>query len=238
MEKKITIIIPCYNEIHTIEEVITKIKKIKIEKQIILVDDNSNDGSRDLIQEKLINDIDLFLKHDRNYGKGKCIITAKPFILNELIIIQDADLEYNPENYHDLVEPILNKRTNVVYGSRVLKRENYKKQINFISSFRIFGNFVLTKISNLINNQNLTDAHTCYKVFTKNVFDNIVLKEEGFNFCPEITTKIANLGERIEEVPIDYNGRSKNEGKKIRFWHAIQAVYTLVKYRLINDRNK
>ena len=238
MEKKITIIIPCYNEIHTIEKVIKKIKKINIEKQIILVDDNSNDGSRDLIQEKLVNDIDLFLKHDRNYGKGKCIITAKPFILNELIIIQDADLEYNPENYLDLIEPILNKRTNVVYGSRVLKRENYKKQINFISSFRIFGNFVLTKISNLINNQNLTDAHTCYKVFTKNVFDNIVLKEEGFNFCPEITTKIANLGERIEEVPIDYYGRSKNEGKKIRFWHAIQAVYTLVKYRLINDRNK
>ena len=238
MEKKITIIIPCYNEIHTIEKVIKKIRKINIEKQIILVDDNSNDGSRDLIQEKLINEIDLFLKHDRNYGKGKCIITAKPFILNELIIIQDADLEYNPENYLDLVEPILNKRTNVVYGSRVLKRENYKKQINFISSFRIFGNFVLTKISNLINNQNLTDAHTCYKVFTKNVFDNIVLKEEGFNFCPEITTKIANLGERIEEVPIDYYGRSKNEGKKIRFWHAIQAVYTLVKYRLINDRNK
>ena len=238
MEKKITIIIPCYNEIHTIEKVIKKIRKINIEKQIILVDDNSNDGSRDLIQEKLINEIDLFLKHDRNYGKGKCIITAKPFILNELIIIQDADLEYNPENYLDLIEPILNKRTNVVYGSRVLKRENYKKQINFISSFRIFGNFVLTKISNLINNQNLTDAHTCYKVFTKNVFDNIVLKEEGFNFCPEITTKIANLGERIEEVPIDYYGRSKNEGKKIRFWHAIQAVYTLVKYRLINDRNK
>ena len=238
MEKKITIIIPCYNEIHTIEKVIKKIRKIDIEKQIILVDDNSNDGSRDLIQEKLINEIDLFLKHDRNYGKGKCIITAKPFILNELIIIQDADLEYNPENYLDLIEPILNKRTNVVYGSRVLKRENYKKQINFISSFRIFGNFVLTKISNLINNQNLTDAHTCYKVFTKNVFDNIVLKEEGFNFCPEITTKIANLGERIEEVPIDYYGRSKNEGKKIRFWHAIQAVYTLVKYRLINDRNK
>ena len=235
MEKKITIIIPCYNEIHTIEKVIKKIRKIDIEKQIILVDDNSNDGSRDLIQEKLINDVDLFLKHDRNYGKGKCIITAKPFILNELIIIQDADLEYNPENYFDLIEPILNKRTNVVYGSRVLKRENYKKQINFISSFRIFGNFVLTKISNLINNQNLTDAHTCYKVFTKNVFDNIVLKEEGFNFCPEITTKIANLGERIEEVPIDYYGRSKNEGKKIRFWHAIQAVYTLLKYRLIND---
>ena len=191
MEKKITIIIPCYNEIHTIEKVIKKIRKINIEKQIILVDDNSKDGSRDLIQEKLVNDIDLFLKHDRNYGKGKCIITAKPFILNELIIIQDADLEYNPENYLDLIEPILNKRTNVVYGSRVLKRENYIKQINFISSFRIFGNFVLTKISNLINNQNLTDAHTCYKVFTKNVFDNIVLKEEGFNFCPEITTKIA-----------------------------------------------
>ncbi len=235
MEKKITIIIPCYNEINTIEKIIKKIKKIDIEKQIILVDDNSNDGSRDLIQEKLITEIDLFLKHDGNYGKGKCIITAKPFILNELIIIQDADLEYNPENYLDLIEPILDKRTNVVYGSRVLNRENYKKHTSFLSSFRIFGNFVLTKISNLINNQNLTDAHTCYKVFTKDVFDKIILKEEGFNFCPEITTKIANLKEKIEEVPIDYYGRSKNEGKKIRFWHAIQAVYTLVKYRLIND---
>ena len=131
MEKKITIIIPCYNEIHTIEKIIKKIKKIDIEKQIILVDDNSNDGSRDLIQEKLVNDIDLFLKHDSNYGKGKCIITAKPFILNELIIIQDADLEYNPENYFDLIEPILIKRTNVVYGSRVLNRENYIKHTTF-----------------------------------------------------------------------------------------------------------
>tara|TARA_B100000902_G_scaffold164305_1_gene159332 strand:- start:4015 stop:4719 length:705 start_codon:yes stop_codon:yes gene_type:complete len=232
MEKKITIIIPCYNEVKSIEKIIKKIKKIDIEKQIILVDDNSSDGSIDLIEEKLIEDIDLFLKHDRNYGKGKCIITAKPFILNDLIIIQDADLEYNPENYFDLIEPILNKRVNVVYGSRVLNSENYQKHNSFLSSFRIFGNFVLTKISNLINNQNLTDAHTCYKVFAKNVFDNITLKEEGFNFCPEITTKIANLEERIEEVPIDYYGRSKSEGKKIRFWHAIQAVYTLVKYKI------
>ena len=111
-------------------------------------------------------------------------------------------------------------------------RENYKKNTNFISSFRIFGNFVLTKISNLINNQNLTDAHTCYKVFTKNVFDNIVLKEEGFNFCPEITTKIANLGERIEEVPIDYNGRSKNEGKKITWRDGFSAIRCILKYNL------
>ncbi len=235
MEKKITIIIPCYNEINTIEKIIKKIKKINIEKQIILIDDNSTDGSRELIQEKLINDIDLFLKHEINYGKGKCIISAKPFVLNDIVIIQDADLEYNPENYFDLIEPIFKKRVNVVYGSRVLNKENYQKNNNFLSSFRIFGNFVLTKISNIVNNQNLTDAHTCYKVFTKNVFDKIILKEAGFNFCPEITTKISNLKEKIEEVPIDYYGRSKNEGKKIRFWHAIQAVFTLLKYRFIND---
>ena len=122
-----------------------------------------------------------------------------------------------------------------MYGSRVLNKENYQKNNNFLSSFRIFGNFVLTKISNIVNNQNLTDAHTCYKVFTKNVFDKIILKEAGFNFCPEITTKISNLKEKIEEVPIDYYGRSKNEGKKIRFWHAIQAIFTLLKYRFIND---
>ena len=217
MEKKITIIIPCYNEINTIEKIIKKIKKINIKNKIILIDDNSTDGSRELIQEKLINDKDLFLKHEINYGKGKCIISAKPFVLNDIVIIQDADLEYNPENYFDLIEPIFKKRVNVVYGSRVLNKENYQKNNNFLSSFRIFGNFVLTKISNIVNNQNLTDAHTCYKVFTKMFLIKLFLKEAGFNFCPEITTKISNLKEKIEEVPIDYYGRSKNEGKKLDF---------------------
>ena len=230
----ITVIIPCYNEENTLEKIVNKILDQKdFNIKIILVDDNSKDLSAEIIKNNLINKkVDKVIFHEKNLGKGACIKSAQPFVEGEYVIIQDADLEYNPENYLDLIEPILDKRTNVVYGSRVLNRENYKKHTSFLSSFRIFGNFVLTKISNLINNQNLTDAHTCYKVFTKDVFDKIILKEEGFNFCPEITTKIANLKEKIEEVPIDYYGRSKNEGKKIRFWHAIQAVYTLVKYKI------
>ena len=228
---KISVIIPCYNEKKTIVQLINILNNLQINKQIILIDDYSNDGTKEIIETDLSNKVDKVIFHNRNLGKGACIKSAKEFILGDIIIIQDADLEYDPNDYNDLIKPILEKKTNVVYGSRVLNKYAIPNR-SFISNFRIFGNYLLTKISNLINNQKLTDAHTCYKVFTKEVFDKIVLKENGFNFCPEITTKVSILGEEILEIPINYTGRSIEQGKKIRVWHAIEAVYALLKYSL------
>jgi len=228
---KISVIIPCYNEKKTIVQLINILNNLQINKQIILIDDYSNDGTKEIIETDLSNKVDKVIFHNRNLGKGACIKSAKEFILGDIIIIQDADLEYDPNDYNDLIKPILEKKTNVVYGSRVLNKYAIPDR-SFISNFRIFGNYLLTKISNLINNQKLTDAHTCYKVFTKEIFDKIVLKENGFNFCPEITTKVSILGEEIIEIPINYLGRSIEQGKKIRARHAIGAVYTLLKYNL------
>tara|TARA_B100000029_G_scaffold419127_1_gene424503 strand:- start:21 stop:719 length:699 start_codon:yes stop_codon:yes gene_type:complete len=229
---KISIIIPCYNEKNTVVKLINILNNLQINKQIVLVDDYSNDGTREIIEKDLSNKIDKIIFHKKNLGKGACIRTAKEFILGDIVIIQDADLEYDPNDYNKLIKPILDKKVNVVYGSRVLNK-NATPNKSFISNFRIFGNYLLTKFSNLINNQNLTDAHTCYKVFTKELFDKIVLKENGFNFCPEITTKLAILDEKILEIPINYKGRSIEQGKKIRFWHALEAIYTLIKYKLL-----
>jgi len=231
---KLSIIIPTYNEEKTIEEIINKVIQVNyLDKEIVVIDDFSNDRTKEIILKKFSNKILKVIYHDKNLGKGACIKSAKKIISGDIIIIQDADLEYDPNDYINLIKPILEKKSKVVYGSRVLNKENKKNKKNFISIFRIFGNYVLTKFSNLINNQNLTDAHTCYKVFDKEVFNRVNLKENGFNFCPEITTKIGNLGEKIIEIPINYQGRSIREGKKIRFWHAIEALYTIIKYKLI-----
>ena len=233
MNTKVSIIIPCYNEKNSILEIVKKINSLNISKQIILIDDYSVDGTRTIIDQKIKNIVDKVILHEKNEGKGACIISAIPYIIGDIVIIQDADLEYNPDDYQNLIDPIISNKTNVVYGSRVLNKKNYLTKRNFISNFRIFGNFILTKISNIINNQTLTDAHTCYKVFIKQTFIRINLKENGFNFCPEVTTKLSILNENILEVPISYKGRSIDQGKKIRFWHAIEALFTILKYKYI-----
>ena len=227
---KISVIIPCYNEKNTIIQLIDILNNLQINKKIILVDDYSNDGTREIIETNLTNKVDNVIFHEKNLGKGACVKTAKEFILGDIVIIQDADLEYDPNDYSNLIKPILEKKTNVVYGSRVLNKFAIPNR-SFISNFRIFGNYLLTKFSNFINNQKLTDAHTCYKVFTSEVFNKIILKENGFNFCPEITTKLAALNEKILEIPINYNGRSIEEGKKIRLIDAFFAVKTIIKYK-------
>ena len=166
----------------------------------------------------------------KNIGKGGAIKTAKKISNGQIIIIQDSDLEYNPQDYTKLIQPIKNKNFEVVYGSRVLGRNRYQSN-NFTSLFRVFANHILTIISNIINNQNLTDAHTCYKVFSKKIWDSIILEENDFSFCPEITTKVGNKKIRIHEVPIEYNGRSYKDGKKINFSDGIKAIKTLLKYK-------
>tara|TARA_B100000989_G_scaffold267380_1_gene221405 strand:- start:889 stop:1584 length:696 start_codon:yes stop_codon:yes gene_type:complete len=228
---KLSIIIPCYNEKQTIEKIVNKILKVNIKMEIIIVDDCSNDGTANII--KKINKPNIKkIFHKKNLGKGAAIKTANKHISGDIILIQDADLEYFPSDYIRLLNPIISKKSKVVYGSRVLgRRQNNNSK--FTSNIRILGNFLLTKLSNFINNQNLTDAHTCYKVFDKKIFKKITLKELDFRFCPEVTCKINNLNEKIIEVPIKYNGRSIEHGKKIRLKDAFLAVICLIKYGIL-----
>ena len=229
---KLSIIIPCYNEKQTIEKIVNKILKVNIKKEIIIVDDSSNDGTSNIIKTIKKSNIKKIF-HKKNLGKGAAIKTAKKHISGDIILIQDADLEYFPSDYIRLLNPIISKKSKVVYGSRVLGRSQNNNS-KFTSNIRIFGNFLLTKLSNFINNQNLTDAHTCYKVFDKKIFKKITLKELDFRFCPEVTCKISNLNEKIIEVPIKYNGRSIEHGKKIRLKDAFLAVICLIKYGILS----
>ena len=226
----LTVIIPCFNEKKTIKKILDKIKKQKIKTQIIVVDDFSTDGTREILKKRLKSKINKLILHKKNLGKGAAIRSAKKFVKGNIVIIQDADLEYFPEDYKKLVNPIIKKISNVVYGSRVLNKRNYYNR-SFSSNFRILANFCLTIISNIINNQRLTDAHTCYKVFRTDLFKKINLKENDFSFCPEVTTKISILNEKILEVPIMYKGRTYKEGKKISFKDGLLALKTLIKYR-------
>lgn len=227
----LSIIIPCFNEKKTILKLIKKIKRLKdIKKQIILVDDNSSDGTTKLINDKLSNKVDYVIYHKKNIGKGGSIISSLKYIKGNIILIQDADLEYDPKDYYALLKPFKNNSTKVVYGSRVLGRKKISLSVN-IKNFRIFGNFILTKISNYINNQSLTDVHTCYKVFRREIFFKLKIKEKDFSFCPEVTTKLSNLSCPIIEVPISYTGREVKDGKKIRFKDAIIALITIFKYK-------
>ena len=232
----LSIIIPVYNEIKTIEKILIKIKKIKkIQKQIIIVDDASNDGTTHLLKKlKKKYKIDKILYNLKNMGKGYSIRRAQKFVSQKFTIIQDADLEYDPKDYQKILDELNKVKFKVVYGSRVLNKNRYKNN-NFTSNLRVFANHLLTIMSNIINTQNLTDAHSCYKAFDSKVFKKIKLKENGFSFCPEITTKISNIGLEITEVDISYKGRTYSEGKKISFKDGIDAVLTLIKYKFFRQ---
>ncbi len=228
----LSIIIPCFNEENTILEILEKVnfQRKAFNIQIIVSDDGSTDNTLTLLQ-KNPHLYDILIKNKINLGKGAAIISAKSQIKGDIILIQDADLEYDPNDYKYLLEPIIKNKSKVVYGSRVLKNGRYNNK-SFTSLFRIFCNHVLTIISNIINNQKLTDAHTCYKAFSKDVFNQIILRENGFNFCPEVTTKISNFKIKIKEVPINYHGRSYDQGKKIRFIDGLIAIVTIIKYKI------
>ena len=227
----LTIIIPVYNEKKTIQKIIDKVLKIKnLKKQIIIVDDGSTDGTTEVLKTIPKQKIYKIIYSKKNKGKGYAIRLAQPHVQGEFVIIQDADLEYNPNDIKKIIKIFKNKSNMVVYGSRVLNTNRYKNN-NFISIIRVFANHMLTIISNIINNQNLTDAHTCYKAFNSKIFKKINLKENSFSFCPEITTKIAKLNIPIIEIKISYKGRSVKEGKKISLKDAFIAIKTLIKYR-------
>jgi dolichol-phosphate mannosyltransferase len=230
----LTVIIPCFNEKKTIKKIIERIKKQKIRTQIIVVDDFSTDGSREILTKYLKSKIDKLVLHNKNLGKGAAIISAKKFIKGKYTIIQDADLEYNPKDIIKMYNYIKKKNLDVVYGSRVLNKNKFENTKNFTHLIRIWGNTFLTNVSNFINNQNLTDAHTCYKLFKSSIFKKIKLVENGFSFCPEITTKLSKKNFKIYEIPISYKGRTYNEGKKITSYDGLEALYSLIRYRFFN----
>jgi len=229
LKNKVTIIIPVFNEKNYINEIINRIKKnISFAKQIIIIDDCSSDGTRKII--KKIKNIDKIILHKRNLGKGAAIKSAIPYIKGSIVAIQDADLEYNPADLNKLIKIMISNNSRVIYGSRVLNKKRYNSDM-FISNLTTLGNHVLTIISNFLNNQELTDAHTCYKVFKSDIFMKLNLQENDFAFCPEVTTKISLLNESIKEVPISFKGRTVVEGKKIQFYDAIRALITILKYK-------
>jgi glycosyltransferase involved in cell wall biosynthesis len=232
----LSIIIPVYNEVKTIDKVIFKIKKLsKIKKQIIIVDDGSTDGTTNRLKKlKKQYKIDNIIFCKKNKGKGHAIKLGKKKIKQKFTIIQDADLEYDPKDYLKILKVLMKNKYRVVYGSRVLNTKRYSNN-NFTSNMRVFANHVLTIVSNLINSQNLTDAHTCYKAFDTKVFRKINLKENGFSFCPEVTTKVSNLKLQIFEVKISYRGRDYKSGKKISFIDGFAALWTLIKYKILQN---
>ena len=230
----VTVIIPVFNEEKTIIKILKKVNKQKkfFNLQIIISKDGSNDKTKDLLKKNKYL-FDILINSKKNYGKGHAIKLVRNKIKGQIVLIQDADLEYNPKDYKRLLKPIINKETNCVYGSRVLGRKIFfiPKKIN--ANFRIFANFFLTFLSNFLNKQDLTDAHTCYKVIKMNIYDKINIFENSFSFCPELTTKLSLLKEKIIEVPISYCGRSIKDGKKIRFKDAIHAIFTILKIRIL-----
>jgi glycosyltransferase involved in cell wall biosynthesis len=228
----LSVIIPVYNERNTILKILEKVKSVKIDKidkEIIIVDDFSTDGTREILESLKGKDEKLkIIFQKKHVGKGFAIRTALKFVEGEIVLIQDADLEYDPNEYPKLIEPILEGKAKIVYGSRVLKK-NPKASIIFY----IGGRF-LSFLTNLLYGTNITDEPTGYKVFSTDVLKSIDLKCLGFEFCPEVTAKVAKKGYKIYEVPINYNPRSIKEGKKIRFKDALKAVFTLIKYRFID----
>jgi dolichol-phosphate mannosyltransferase len=229
----ISIIIPIYNEENHLKKILKKIHEVKnINKEIILINDFSNDNTQEIIETECPGLFNKLIINKKNMGKGFSIKEGLKVANGDIVLIQDADLEYNPEDYYKLISPIINSNIEVVYGSRVLPGGKRKRPNNFDTRIRVKANKFLTFLSNLLNNQDLTDCHTCYKVFSSKVIRKIKLEENGFSFCPEVTAKISKLGVKIHEVPIDYFGRTHEEGKKINFIDGFKAIYAILKYNL------
>lgn len=222
---KLSVIIPVYNERENLLKVIEKVEKVPIEKEIIAIDDCSTDGSREILKN-LENRIKV-IYHSKNQGKGMAIRSGLKRVSGDLVIIQDADLEYNPQDYLKLLPPIMEGKAEVVYGSRFLGEPK-----NFSFLF-YWGNRFLTLITNLLYGSHLTDMETCYKLFKTRILKNLNLKAKGFEFEPEITAKLLRRHIPIYEAPISYQGRRYSGGKKITWRDGFPALWTLIKYRFI-----
>jgi glycosyltransferase involved in cell wall biosynthesis len=225
---KLSVVIPVYNEKATIRELHASVMAVDINKEIILVDDGSTDGTREIVKE-LEGGITRVALHDRNRGKGAALRTGFRYATGDIVIVQDADLEYDPSQYPLLIKPILAGKADVVYGSRFVTGE-YRRVLFF---WHMLGNKFLTFLSNMMTNMNLTDMETCYKAFRREVLDKITIEEDRFGFEPEITAKISKLNLRIYEVGISYSGRTYLEGKKVGWKDGIAALLCILKYNLL-----
>lgn len=231
-EHKLSILIPIFNEEKTILEIYKQIKNSDIspvKKEIIIVDDSSTDNTFNILQN-IKEENTIILRHGKNQGKGAAIRTALEKATGDIVIIQDADLEYDPNDYADLIRPILENKTDVVYGSRRLKKTNEQ-----YSGFSFYiGGIALTYITNLIFRSNITDEPTCYKVFRTELLRSLNLTCKRFEFCPEVTAKLLRKKIKIIEIPISYRPRHSNEGKKIKWKDGVEAVLTLLKFKFSN----
>ena len=232
----ISIIIPVYNEEDYIKKLLTRVNSIKeLNKEIIVVNDKSTDNTKNILENECKSLYSKLINNEKNMGKGFACRKGIDISTGDIIIIQDADLEYNPENYIKLIEPIKNDESKVVYGSRVLPGAKRTRPKTLDFKIRYIANIFLTFLSNILNKQSLSDCHTCYKVFSADILKSIDLYENGFTFCPEITAKVSRLGIKIKEVPIDYYGRTHDQGKKIFFIDGIKAIYSILKYNLFKN---
>ncbi len=224
---KLSVIIPCYNEKDTVATVIERVRKVGLAHEIVVVDDGSTDGSRDILASIDPQDDLKIIHHPHNQGKGAAVRTGFNAATGDILLIQDADLEYDPREYPTLLRPIEEGITQVVYGSRFLGGP--RKAMFF---WNMVANRTLTFITNLLYNAILSDMETCYKVFRAEVVKGIPLRSRRFDFEPEVTAKVLKRGYRIYEVPISYNGREWNEGKKISWKDGVIALWTLLRYRV------
>ena len=235
---KLSIIIPAYNEANTIHRVLDKIKEVQlineIDKELIIINDCSSDDTKGAIHQYIENNPDLpitYFEHKINKGKGAALHTGIEMATGEVLVIQDADLEYDPQEYNDLLKPIVIDFADIVYGSRFMGSKPHR----ILFFWHTIGNKFLTFLSNMFTNLNLTDMETCYKMFRTNIIQGINLKENRFGFEPEVTAKISKIkGIRIYEVGISYYGRTYEEGKKIGWKDGVKALYCIIKYYFKN----
>lgn len=226
---KLSVIIPCYNEQNTIHEIIRAVVASPVpDKEIIVVDDGSTDATKDLLKSALTPMVDKLIFHERNMGKGAALRSGFREATGDIVIVQDADLEYNPQEFPLMIEPIVTGKADVVFGSRFMGGRPHR----VLYFWHYVGNTFLTLLSNMLTNLNLTDMETCYKAFRREIIQSIDIEEERFGFEPEITAKVAKMGVRIYEVGISYYGRSYAEGKKINWKDGIRALFCIFKYNV------
>ncbi len=224
--KVLTVVIPCYNEKENIVNIVNKVLSAPIaNKEIIVVDDKSTDGTREILEKDVKPLVSQLIYHEVNGGKGAALKTGFKYATGDVVIIQDADMEYDPNEYPLVVNPVFEGTADVVYGSRFLNQKRKGYLANRVA------NLFLTKLSNLFTKQKLTDMETCYKAFKREIIQSVDIKENRFGFEPEITAKVSRMGIKIKEVPISYNPRTNEEGKKIGLKDGFRAIYSIWRYR-------
>jgi len=232
---KLSVIVPCYNEVKTIDIIVKAIISSPVNNcEIIIVDDFSIDGTREILKDSLEAIVDKVIYHDKNMGKGAALRTGFAHATGDIVMIQDADLEYDPQEYTLLIQPIIDNKADVVFGSRFIGGSPRR----VLYYWHSMANHFLTTLSNIFTNINLTDMETCYKAFRREIIQSIEIEENRFGFEPEITAKVSKMGCRIYEVGISYCGRTYEDGKKISWQDGLRAIYCILKYNLIVPKNR